>query len=111
MYSRNLSCPGCRIRVRASAPNIHLLEGNCPICGATLIPASSASSVMGFRSFDLAAFSEQDPSDPSPTFGEQVDLVAGREAGAAQDGVDGERWSDDGGSVNSRAVAKWLTMH
>ncbi len=114
MSSRNLSCPGCRIRVRAGAPNVHLLEGNCPICGATLRPVSSAASVMGFRSFDLDALSEQDLSDPPSTPAEPVDLVARRarrEAASARGDVDGERWTDDGDSVTSRAVASWLTRY
>jgi C4-type Zn-finger protein len=76
----HLSCPGCRIRVRASAPEIDLLEGRCPICGATLRAVSSASGVMGFRSFDLDALSEQEPSGPPPTLAQPVDLVARREA-------------------------------
>jgi len=60
MSSGHLSCQACRVRVRANAPEIALLEGRCPICGATLGRASSASGVMGFRSFDLDALSEQE---------------------------------------------------
>jgi hypothetical protein len=80
MSARHLGCQGCRIRVRASAPEIDLLEGRCPICGATLRAASSTSEVMGFRSFDLDALSEQEPSDPPATPGQPVDLVARRDA-------------------------------
>jgi len=76
----HLSCPGCRIRVRASAPEIDLLGGRCPLCGATLRAVSSASGVMGFRSFDLDALSEKEPSGPPPAPGKPVDLVARRGA-------------------------------
>jgi hypothetical protein len=58
MTPRHLGCPGCRIRVFANAPEIDLLEGSCPICGASLRPVSSARDVMGFRWFDLDAFSD-----------------------------------------------------
>jgi len=105
MSSRHLSCPGCRIRVRASAPDIDLLEGGCPICGAKLRAVSSASGVMGFRSFDLDALSEQESSGPPPTPGRPVDLAVRREAALAQDGCDADRASDEGGSVT--AVAEW----
>jgi uncharacterized protein YegP (UPF0339 family) len=36
-----------------------------------------------------------------------VDLVARREATAARDDSDAERWLDEGGSFGSEAVAKW----
>jgi hypothetical protein len=107
MSARHLSCPGCRIRVRASAPEIGLLEGRCPICGAPLRAVSSTSGVMGFRSFDLDALSELEPSDPPPTPGQPVDLVARREAALAHDRLDAGRWSDEGGSVSAQAVAEW----
>jgi hypothetical protein len=58
MPPRHLSCRCCRIRVLANAPEIDLLEGCCPICGATLIPVSSAQGVIGFRRFDLDALSD-----------------------------------------------------
>ena len=58
MSARHLSCDGCRIRVRASAPEIGLLEGSCPICGAELKAVPFPSGVLGFRSFDLDALSE-----------------------------------------------------
>jgi hypothetical protein len=116
MSSRHLSCPGCRIRVRASAPEIELLEGSCPICGATLTPVSSASGVMGFRSFDLDAFSEQEsgghpPTGPPPTPGQPVDLVVRRKAALARDGFDADRWSNEGGRVSGEAVGDWPAAH
>ncbi len=61
MSRLHLSCPACRIRVRANDPEIALLEDRCPICGATLSPAASASEVMGCRWFDLDAFAELAP--------------------------------------------------
>lgn len=65
MSTRHLTCPACRIRVRADAREIAVLEGRCPICGAMLRAASPASSVVGFRSFDLDSLSEQ-VSDDQP---------------------------------------------
>jgi hypothetical protein len=107
MSFRHLSCPGCRIRVRASAPEIGLLEGSCPICGAALKGVSSSSGVLGFRSFDLDALSEQESSDRPPAPRQPVDLVACRAAVSARDDVDAERWSDEGGSVALEAAAEW----
>jgi hypothetical protein len=86
MSFRHLSCPACRIRVRASAPEIGLLEGGCPICGAALTRVSSSSGVLGFRAFDLDALSEQESSDSPPVPGKTVDLVARREIALARDG-------------------------
>jgi len=87
MPSRNLSCPGCRVRVLANAPNVDLLEGSCPVCGAMLRPVASASSVMGFRLFDMSALSQEDASAPTPAPGAPVEPVV------------------------SRAVAQSLTVH
>lgn len=64
MSVRHLSCRCCRIRVLATAPAVDLLEARCPICEAALTPVSSASSVIGFRSFDLDAFSDSEPGRP-----------------------------------------------
>jgi hypothetical protein len=63
MPPRHLSCPSCRIRVRADAPEIDLLEGRCPICAASLRAAVQASGVIGFRSFDLGPLSGEDSDD------------------------------------------------
>jgi hypothetical protein len=111
MSARHLSCQDCRIRVRASAPEIGLLEGSCPICGAKLTAVPFPSGVIGFRSFDLDALSQQGSSAPPPAPGGPVDLGARREAALARDGFDGERWSDDGGRVSGEAVAKWPAAH
>jgi hypothetical protein len=86
MPPRHLSCRGCRIRVLANAPEIDLLEGNCPICGATLRPVSSAQGVLGFRWFDLDALSDGRLSEAPRTVGRPVDA---------------------GGSLRSEAVAEW----
>jgi hypothetical protein len=93
--------------VRASAPEIGLLDGNCPICAAALIPVYSSSDVLGFRSFDLDGLSEQESSAPPPTAGQRVDLVARLEAASGRDDVDAGRWSDEGGSVACEAAAEW----
>jgi len=88
MSARHLSCPCCRIRVLASAPAIDLLEARCPICEATLTPASSASSVIGFRSFDLDAFSESEPRQPPQVLAWPSNLAARREAELARNDLD-----------------------
>ena len=107
MSSRHLSCQGCRIRVRANAPEIELLEGSCPICGAELRAVPFPSGVLGFRAFDLDALSEQGSSDRPPAPAQPVDLVARRGAALERDGFDEDRWSNEGGSVGGEAVAEW----
>jgi hypothetical protein len=111
MSSRHLRCEECRIRVRSNAPEIALLEGGCPICGAKLIAAPFPSGVLGFRSFDLDVLSEHGSSDRPLAPVRPVDLVARREAGLARDSSDADRWSDDGGRVSTEAVAKWSSAH
>lgn len=108
MPSGNLSCPDCRIRVRAGAPEIALLEGRCPICGATLEVVPTASSLIGFRSFDLDELSARDGSAPPRSSAEPVDLVARREAASARDQASAEGRPDAGNSVGSRALAQRL---
>ncbi len=113
MSSLNLSCADCRVRVRASAPEIDVLEGDCPICGAPLQAGATASSLIGFRSFDLDALSDHAENDrPPPTYPEPVDLVARRNAASAagQLGV-GHLPDDDGGGVGGRALAERLPAH
>jgi hypothetical protein len=77
MASRHLSCPACRIRVRADAPAIAVLENRCPLCGAALSAVSSAALVVGFRSFALDELSEQKSSDQADRSGNPDDLVGG----------------------------------
>lgn len=107
MSRQHLSCPACRIRVRADAPEIALLEDRCPICGATLTPVSFASGVIGFRSFNLDELSEQEPHDQPNPPGNPADLVSRREAVSARDDLDAHRWSDDG-VIASEAVTQWV---
>lgn len=113
MSARHLSCQGCRIRVRASAPEIELLQGDCPICGAKLTAVPFPSGVLGFRSFDLEALSVRESSHRQPTPAQPVDLVARREASAAGagDGVDAEGWPHGGRRVSAEAVAEWPAAH
>jgi hypothetical protein len=103
MSIRHLSCPTCRIRVRADAREITLLEGRCPICGAMLRPVPSASDVMGFRSFDLDSFSEQ-VSDDQPNPAGNPAIRRKSVPASARDDLDADRWSDDGGNMTSEAV-------
>jgi len=111
MSSRHLSCEGCRIRVRANAPEIGLLEGRCPICGATLRAVPFPSGVVGFRSFDLDALSDQGSSDRAPAPAEPVDLGARREAALAREHFAADLWSDEGAGVSGEAVAEWPVAH
>ncbi len=107
MASSHLICSGCRIRVRADAPEIDVLEGCCPICGEALTAAASASHVLGFRSFGLDALSEQGPSAPPTVPGHPVGLAARREAMVARGEADAGRWSAEGSGL-ARAVAAEL---
>jgi hypothetical protein len=61
---------------------------------------------MGFRSFDLDALSEPESSDPRATPRQLVELLARREAALTRDGLDADRWSNEGGSVNGEAAAE-----
>jgi|SRR5271170_1928421 len=106
MSCRHLSCPACRIRVRANAPEIALLEDHCPLCGAALGTVSPAAGVIGFRYFDLDELAEQESCDQADRSGRPVDLVAHREAAPVQDAFDTDRWEDDGGR-GANAVAEW----
>src|SRR5436190_5304026 len=85
MSRRHLGCVACRIRLHASAPEIELLEGMCPVCGARLKLASCVSDLMGFRLFDLGLLSDEESSKQANMLGRPVDLVA-----RARD--DGERF-------------------
>ena len=93
--------------MRANAPEIELLEGSCPICGAELRAVPFPSGVLGFRAFDLDALSEQGSSDRPPAPAQPVDLVARREAALERDGFDADGWSNEGRSVGGKAVAEW----
>ena len=111
MSSRHLSCQDCRIRVRASAPEIDLLKGACPVCGATLTAVPFPSGVLGFRSLDLDVLSERGSSDPPPTPAQPVDLGVRRQAALARDGFEADRWLDEAGRVSGEAVARWPAAH
>jgi hypothetical protein len=76
MSRRHLGCVACRIRLHATAPDIELLEGMCPICDARLELAASASDLMGFRLFDLDVLSDRESSKQANVNGGLVDLVA-----------------------------------
>jgi hypothetical protein len=106
MTSGHLSCPACRIRVRANAPEIALLEDCCPLCGAALGTGLPAAGVIGFRYFDLDELAGQEPDGHADRSGYPVDLVAHREAARIQDAVDTHRWEDDGGSTANGIAVK-----
>ncbi len=107
MAALHLSCPACRIRVRADAPAVAVLENHCPLCGAPLSAVSSAAAVLGFRSFDLDEFSEQAASEHADPSGNPDGLVARRRPASMQDAADAHRWEDDGGSVAVEVALKW----
>ena len=91
MASRHLSCPACRIRVQANAPEIALLEDRCPLCGAALSAVSSAAGVIGFRYFDLDELTEPESNAPADRFVYPNDLAAVREAALVQGAVNPHR--------------------
>jgi hypothetical protein len=106
MSPRHLSCPACRIRVLANDPEIDLLQGGCPICEATLRAVSSASEVVGFRSFDLGELSGAGSSGAPHTVGHRDDFMTRRRAALKGDELDAQRWLDEGGSLPIEAVAE-----
>jgi hypothetical protein len=106
MASGHLSCPACRIRLRADSPAIAVLEDRCPICGATLTTVASVSNVVGFRSFDLDALFERESDHQPDSPLDPADFVSRRAAACARDAHDDGRWSDDGGSTASEAVSQ-----
>ena len=50
---RQLGCDSCRIRLPASSPEVDLLGGMCPLCGAPLEPAARVADVLGYGLFDV----------------------------------------------------------
>jgi hypothetical protein len=105
-----MTCAGCRIRLRASAPEIELLDGLCPICAAVLQPAEHAANALGFRAFDWDADAQEEPGEPPDTLGPPADLQARRQRALAAEELDTARWSDEGGSVRVEAVAAWPSL-
>jgi hypothetical protein len=103
------SCLRCRMRLHASAPELDLLLGMCPICGMSLGRASSGSGVMGFQLFGPRCARDQESSAPPSAVRRPVDLEARR--AAAQEDLDAERWLDQGDSVSGEAVAEWPAAH
>jgi hypothetical protein len=106
MMSRHLYCAGCRIRVRANAPEIALLEGMCPICDTRLQSAPFALGVLGFRLFDLGPLRDGGLSGAPHAVGRQADFVARRGAALPRDEFDAQRSLDERGSFPSEAVAE-----
>lgn len=51
--ARHLGCESCRIRLPASAPEVDLLDGMCPLCGEPLRLAARIADVLGFGLFDV----------------------------------------------------------
>ena len=68
--SGHLGCAACRIRIRANAPEVDLLDGMCPICNARLQPAGRVADLLGFGLFDVGLGSASDrqfQTPPGPT--------------------------------------------
>jgi hypothetical protein len=76
-----------------------------------LSPVASVSSVLGFRSFDMDALSEQEADGRENAPGSPVGLLASRQTAPARGELDGERWPDDGVAAVAVAVAKWPAAH
>jgi hypothetical protein len=106
MSWRHLSCGGCRIRVRADAREIDLLNGSCPICGETLAATSPASSVLGFRAFDLDALSDHPTNKAPSAAADAVDLFSRRGTASERHDYDADRWTDDGGAVHGLPASR-----
>jgi hypothetical protein len=101
MSSNHLSCAACRIRIRASAPEVHLLDGMCPACGAALQAATHAADVLGFRAFDWSMVIGENWSEQPHVVLPPVDLRTRREHVAALNDLDMERsLNTDGRSVD-----------
>jgi hypothetical protein len=83
MSPAHLGCSSCRIRVHATDPAIALLEARCPICEVPLAPVL-ASTVIGFRLFDLDPFSEPGVAAAGARSAAPVDLVVRRDASLAR---------------------------
>jgi hypothetical protein len=83
MSGDHLGCGWCRIRVHATAPAIDLLEARCPICEVPLAPVP-ASSVIGFRLFDLDPFSEPEVAAAWTELVAPADLFVRRETSPAR---------------------------
>lgn len=88
MPSNHLACAACRIRVPASAPEVHLLDGMCPACGAALEAVASGADVLGFRVFDWSMVIGESWNEQSHLAAAPVDLQARRERLAAPIGAD-----------------------
>ncbi|MHB8490929.1 MAG: hypothetical protein ACYDA6_01770 [Solirubrobacteraceae bacterium] len=107
--ARYLGCTACRIRLRATAPEVALLDGLCPICNATLEPAASVGEVLGFRPFELEGTLDGDgvSATPPAASGGLIDLGAHRKSPSALDGLDAQRWQDEGGRFHREAAAEF----
>ena len=105
MSSNHLACAACRIRIRASAPEVHLLDGMCPACGAALEAVASGADVLGFRVFDWSMVIGESWSEQSHLAVAPVDLRLRRERVTALNGPDAENSVyAAGGLANDTAV-------
>ena len=84
--SNHLACASCRIRIPASAPEVHLLDGMCPACGTALEAVASGADVLGFRVFDWSMVLGEHRSEQSHLAVAPVDLRIRRERVAGLDG-------------------------
>lgn len=106
MSGRHLNCAGCRIRIRAGAREIDLLDGRCPICDETLGAMAPASSVLGFRAFDLDTLSDHPSTKLPRATRDAVDLFARHAPALSTNHFDADRWTDDGGAVDGAAARR-----
>jgi hypothetical protein len=89
----DFKCAACRIRLRSPGG-----DGAGPLC--RLDPVGELSELVGFRSIDVG------PAEFEPLARPVSDLTKRRETRTER--ADAERWLDDAGSFDSKAVAAVL---
>jgi hypothetical protein len=67
---------------------------------------SPASSVLGFRAFDLDALSDHPPNKLPSATGDAVDLFARHATASERHDFDADRWTDDGGAVDGLLASR-----
>ncbi len=75
--SRQLSCKSCRIRLPASAPEVDLLDGMCPLCGTALEPAARVVDVLGYGLYDVGLGVPSDQESRRPSGAERSSYKSG----------------------------------
>jgi hypothetical protein len=79
--ARHLGCESCRIRLRASAPEVDLLDGMCPLCGEPLRLAARVADVLGFGLFDVGLGLPSDHESRRPSVAHRLPSKGGSVGG------------------------------